>query len=249
MTEAALPAGVVRLPFRWGGLLLASGLIGTWLASFAWCALAPSMPWPEGATLVILNTLLSTGLFITAHDAMHGLVLPDSPRVNAAVGQLALGLYAGFAYQPLREAHLQHHRAPATSEDPDFHDGRRSGFWAWYLRFLRRYVSLGQLVRVALMFNVLVHGVGLPPERLLLFWVAPALLSTVQLFYFGTYRTHRRPPGGYLDAHRATSNDLPAWLSLLTCFHFGYHHEHHVHAGVPWWRLPSLRGKRLEDRP
>ena len=31
----------------------------------------------------------------------------------------------------------------------------------------------------------------------------------------------------YPDAHRARSNDMPTWLSLITCFHFGYHHEHH----------------------
>jgi beta-carotene ketolase (CrtW type) len=247
LLEASLPAGPVRLSLRRGGLLSAAALIGAWVASFVWCVLTPSMSWPVGALLVALNTFLSTGLFITAHDAMHGLVLPGSSRGNAAVGQLALGLYAGFAYRPLRDAHLQHHRTPATAEDPDFHDGRRSGFWAWYACFLLRYVSLGQLVRMALMFNVLVHLLGLAPQRLLTFWVAPALLSTLQLFYFGTYRTHRLPPGGYTDVHRATSNDLPVWLSLLTCFHFGYHHEHHAHAGVPWWRLPTLRRRLLEE--
>jgi beta-carotene ketolase (CrtW type) len=48
----------------------------------------------------------------------------------------------------------------------------------------------------------------------------------------GTYRPHRLPTGkngdtDYPDAHRARSNDMPTWLSLITCFHFGYHHEHH----------------------
>ncbi|HYD98464.1 MAG TPA: fatty acid desaturase, partial [Alphaproteobacteria bacterium] len=30
-------------------------------------------------------------------------------------------------------------------------------------------------------------------------------------------------------------------VSLLTCYHFGHHHEHHLRPDVPWWRLPSLR--------
>jgi beta-carotene ketolase (CrtW type) len=27
----------------------------------------------------------------------------------------------------------------------------------------------------------------------------------------------------FTDRHRARSNDYAWWLSLLTCFHFGYH--------------------------
>jgi beta-carotene ketolase (CrtW type) len=243
------PSPLVRPPpalpalARYRGLLVAAGLIGAWLLCLGWGLTAAELPWAAVAALVLLETLLSTGLFITAHDAMHGLVLPGAPRVNAAIGQLALGIYAGFAFQPLRAAHLRHHQAPATAEDPDFHDGQRAGFWPWYVHFMRNYLSGGQVLRVAVMFNLGVHLLGFAPARLLAFWAAPALLSTLQLFYFGTYLTHRLPPGGYADVHHATSSDLPVWLSLLTCFHFGYHHEHHVHAGVPWWGLPSVRGK------
>jgi len=79
-----------------------------------------------------------------------------------------------------------------------------------------------------------------PLTNLLLFWVAPALLSTFQLFYFGTYLPHRLPAAGYDNMHRAVSSNYPVWLSLLTCFHFGYHLEHHVQPVVPWWRLPRL---------
>jgi len=45
------------------------------------------------------------------------------------------------------------------------------------------------------------------------------------------------------DPHHALSSNFPPWLSLLTCYHFGYHREHHEAPGVPWWRLPELRWK------
>jgi beta-carotene ketolase (CrtW type) len=75
----------------------------------------------------------------------------------------------------------------------------------------------------------------------LVFWALPALLSSVQLFYFGTYRPHRVDEVPFSDQHRARSNDFSPLMSLLTCFHFGYHHEHHDTPWVPWWRLPARR--------
>ncbi len=228
------------------GVGIALLVIGGWVVCLALSLSGVVSSWAGQGALVVVNTLLSTGLFITAHDAMHGVVLPGSARVNRAVGQVALGVYAAFAFQPLFEAQHRHNRRPARADDPDYHDGERPGFVRWYLRFMRRYLTLGQVVRLAVVFNVLVHVLGVPEARVLLLWVLPLLLSTTQLFYFGTYRTHREPAGGYPDAHRSTSNDFPVWLSFLTCFHFGYHHEHHANPQAPWWRLPAERAKRQQ---
>lgn len=190
---------------------------------------------------IALQTFLHTGLFITAHDAMHGTVFPASRRVNDAIGSAAVLLYALFSFRKLHEKHGEHHGRPGEpGEDPDFHDGEHGGFWRWYAHFIANYVGLWQIVGMAVVFNVLEHLVGVPIENLLLFWVLPSLLSTLQLFYFGTYLPHREPhaPG---DPHRARSNAYPAWLSFLTCYHFGYHSEHHEDPSVPWWRLPGRR--------
>ncbi|MBN1543355.1 fatty acid desaturase, partial [candidate division KSB1 bacterium] len=188
---------------------------------------------------------LYTGLFITAHDAMHGGVAPGCYRLNRWIGWLAVRCYAFFSYSLLLSRHSDHHRYPASDKDPDYHDGRHRGFWSWYLRFMHTYLRVGQIVGMAIVFNVLLHLLGVPIGNLLLFWVAPALLSTVQLFYFGTYLPHREPPGGYDNPHRARSNDYPVWLSFLTCYHFGYHREHHEAPYVPWWRLSAQRQKSL----
>jgi len=189
---------------------------------------------------ILVQTFLYTGLFITTHDAMHGTVFPNKKSVNNFIGRVAVFLYALFSYSKLKEEHWKHHRNPASDSDPDYHDGKHPQLWRWYSRFMLHYVSVGQLVGMAIVFNGLLYLIHVPVTNLILFWVTPALLSTVQLFYFGTYLPHRMPPDGYKDRHRATTTNLPAVLSFLTCYHFGYHWEHHDKPGVPWWQLPRL---------
>jgi beta-carotene ketolase (CrtW type) len=83
--------------------------------------------------------------------------------------------------------------------------------------------------------------------NILLFFAVPGILSSLQLFYFGTFLPHRHVDDGgeaqFADHHRARSSDFGYLLSLLTCFHFGYHHEHHLQPGTPWWRLPGARSR------
>ncbi|MDB4929529.1 MAG: beta-carotene ketolase [Myxococcaceae bacterium] len=239
MTPPVAPPTRRALP----GVALAAAIVLAWSASLvAALALPPQViPWALWLPIVALRTWLHTGLFIVAHDAMHGTVAPGRPRLNAAIGTVAVGLYALFPYATLAREHRGHHANPASSEDPDFHDGAHPGFGRWYLRFIGHYLRWPQVVGHAVIFNVLQHVVHVSQLSLLAFWVLPALASTAQLFYFGTFRPHRAPPGGYADAHRATSNDYGPALSLLTCFHFGYHWEHHAWPSLPWWALPSAR--------
>jgi len=196
---------------------------------------------PEMALRVVAQTWLHTGLFITAHDAMHGTLDPARPRLNDALGTLAVGLYALFPFRALRVEHRLHHAHPGSVDDPDWHGGKHPGFLRWYLRFVGHYIRLGQIVGMAVIFNVLAHALHVPEPNLIVLWVVPSLLSTLQLFTFGTYLPHRAAGPAFRDHHHARSNDYGVLASLLTCFHFGYHWEHHVRPGVPWWRLPEAR--------
>lgn len=226
----------------WRGLLIAVLEYMGWLGHLIfWLSVdldRSLLPWVVPALLV--QTWLYVGLFITAHDAMHGAVVPGREGINRWIGQIAVFSYALFSFKKLLQRHGLHHSFPASAKDPDYHDGVHAGPLRWYLHFMLHYLTIPQLVGMALLFNLLQHGAGVPLTNLLLFWVAPALLSTFQLFYFGTYLPHRRPAAGYDNMHRAVSSNYPVWLSLLTCFHFGYHLEHHVQPVVPWWRLPRL---------
>jgi beta-carotene ketolase (CrtW type) len=80
--------------------------------------------------------------------------------------------------------------------------------------------------------------------RVLLVVTLPLLLSSWQLFLVGTYLPHRGQRLPELNAHPISLN-LPPWLSLLACFHFGYHREHHDNPGLNWYQLPSARALSL----
>jgi beta-carotene ketolase (CrtW type) len=227
---------------RWPGPLLGLGIIASWcgLLAVALTSLDP-LAQPLPSLLVFLAMIyLSTGLFITAHDAMHGTVWPNHRGLNNLIGRVAVGLYAAFSLDALLAAHKLHHAAPATSGDPDFHDGNGEAFAGWYLAFLRRYITWRQIALMAIAFNVAAHLLHVAQPRLIAFWVIPTLLSTLQLFTFGTWLPHRHQHAA-ADAHRARSSALPRWLSLLACYHFDYHWEHHAHPHLPWWRLPAAR--------
>lgn len=226
------------------GLALAGAIIVAWLivhvAGIFWWRLE----WGDApliATMVILQAWLSTGLFITAHDAMHGALAPGRPRLNRFVGSLCLGLYAALSYRQLAPKHALHHRHVGTDGDPDFHAADPTRAAPWLLAFFRSYYTHGQIVRITLV-ALLYMLLGASLLNIVIFWAMPALLALWQLFFFGTYLPHRHEEAAFADDHRARSTQLPKLLSLLTCFHFGgYHHEHHLSPGTPWWALPKVR--------
>lgn len=234
------------------GLALAGAIVAAWAGLHA--AGVFLLPWwiaaPLAPLLVAAQCWLCVGLFIVAHDAMHGSLAPFRPRLNRAIGRVVLLLYAGIWYDDLVERHFAHHRAPGTGEDPDFAGDGGLPLWRWYGAFFREYLTLGQVLRFGGAIGVYLLVFRAEPLRLILFWAAPALLSSLQLFYFGTYLPHRREErSGFEDHHRARSNDFSYLLSLLTCFHFGYHHEHHTNPAVPWWKLPETRPRPSDGRP
>ena len=68
----------------------------------------------------------------------------------------------------------------------------------------------------------------------------PLLLSSLQLFVVGTYLPHRRHGSG-----GSISLAWPSWLSLLACYHFGYHREHHDNPTQSWYQLSAARARGL----
>lgn len=204
----------------------------------------PGSPWLVAA-VVLVQTWLSAGLFIVMHDCIHGSFAPGQPRLNRAVGRLCAALYACFAYRGLDANHHRHHRHPGTADDPDFDARDPRAFLRWYVHFFAGYYTHMQILRIAGV-GVIYLALGAPLLNIIIFWAIPALLSSVQLFLFGTWLPHRHAEAPFADAHNARSTGI-GWLgSLVTCFHFGgFHHEHHLHPALPWWALPQAR-KRAE---
>jgi len=172
------------------GPLYAALIFAAWAAVHLYSLFIHGLSAPIWITLglIAIQCWLYTGLFIVAHDTMHGSFAPGRNRINAFVGTAILFVYAGFNWREMRTAHHAHHDFSGTEKD---------------------------------------------------------ILSSVQLFYFGTYLTHRHKDA-FPDEHNARTNAFPWALSLLSCFHFGYHHEHHLFPHEPWWRLPR-RKKELKS--
>lgn len=197
--------------------------------------------WLTAPLLIALQCWLYVGLFIVAHDCMHGSLVPYRPSVNRVIGQLCLFLYAGFSFDALKEKHHQHHEAPGTDKDPDFSTQQRHSLLGWYFSFFVQYFSIREFAIISAVSSFYLYILNVSVANLLLFWALPGILSSFQLFYFGTYLPHRPADQPFADHHNARSGNYSWFMSLITCFHFGLHHEHHLRPSVPWWGLPTVR--------
>ncbi len=189
--------------------------------------------------LFLFQIHLYTGLFITAHDAMHGVVSANKP-LNKAIGTVSAALFAYNSYPRLFPKHHLHHRHVATDEDPDFYHG---SFIPWYFKFLMQYVTIWQIILMAITYNVLL--LFFPQVNIILFWIVPSILATLQLFYFGTYLPHKGEHRAD-NKHKARSLQKNHWLAFISCYFFGYHYEHHHAPYVPWWQLYKEKEKQLQ---
>ncbi len=221
------------------GIFYSLVIISLWAGHLLYCLLFLN-EYP-GAAVVILHIILQaylyTGLFITSHDAMHGTVSRNK-TVNDLTGRISAVLYAAFSYKKLKRNHRLHHSSPGTISDPDFYSGSNN-FFAWWLIFMLRYLSLTQLIAMGIAFNIL--NIWFTRPSLLLYWIIPSLISTLQLFYFGTYFPHKRPHSPGMEPHNSRTRKRNHILAMLSCYFFGYHHEHHSYPGTPWWKLYKLK--------
>ena len=239
---------VETYPQRPTGLVLASVIGSAWIFVHVYSVFFHDLSSHFIFTLglILCQCWLYTGLFICAHDAMHGTLAPRRPKLNDMIGRVILFYYAGFHFDKMKAAHMDHHAFPGTEKDPDFNAVNPHKFWPWYFKFFTTYFGVPQFLTV-FAITVAYLLLGAHYANTIIMWAVPSVLSSLQLFYFGTYRTHKHGEA-FPDHHNARSNDFPNWVSLLTCFHFGYHHEHHLYPHEPWWGLPS-RKRSKETSP
>lgn len=215
------------------GVFVAIAVLGLWfLCIFLLMNWKADLTNPLTYLMILVQMHLYTGLFITAHDGMHG-TISSNTFINNFIGQLCTLLYACFPFQNLYTKHHLHHAHVHTENDPDYHNGN---FLIWYFNFIREYITWWQIVLMAVIFNIL--KIWIPESNLLLFWVLPSLLSTVQLFYFGTWLPHHGEHDNKYQSRTQRKNHVFAFLS---CYFFGYHFEHHHSPGTPWWQLWKLK--------
>jgi len=228
------------------GLVYAGLIIGSWAIVHVYSVFFHTLAAPLWQTigLIALQCWLYTGMFIVAHDTMHGSLIPSRAKWNAVIGTAVLFVYAGFNWQRMQAAHQAHHDNSGTAQDPDFNAENPTSFWPWYFKFFLTYFGWQQIfVLVGFTLTYILFGASY--INTIVMWAVPAILSSVQLFYFGTYLTHRHA-GTFPDHHNARTNEFNRLASLLSCFHFGYHHEHHLFPHEPWWRLPARKREGIQ---
>lgn len=226
------------------GLTLTAAIVGAWLFLHIWGVhifdLTLTNAWVI-LPVAAVQCWLTVGLFIIAHDAIHGSLAPARPNVNTAVGWITMTIYAGFNYRRFYGAHHDHHDHVGSADDPDFSAQHPTNFWRWYAEFMTRHFGWRPLIFVNVVVGFYWLVLGASMANIFFFYGLPSLVSSVQLFYFGTFRPHRHTSTDFADEHRARTSEFPWLPSLLTCYHFGYHHEHHLFPYEPWWRLPARR--------
>lgn len=221
------------------GLFFALSIISLWVMSLTYL-LHYKIEWndPLVYVFVLVQMHLYTGIFITAHDAIHGVVVPENKRLNYWIGFACATIFAYNNYAKLSRKHHLHHAHVVSTEDPDYHDGN---FLMWYLKFVSEYVTIWQILLMAITYNLL--KLIFPMENLIVFWEVPAILSTLQLFYFGTYVPHRGEHEP-TDKFKARSQRLNHFIAFFSCYFFGYHHEHHAYPYLPWWKLATAKERK-----
>lgn len=188
---------------------------------------------------ILLQGYLYTGLFITGHDAMHR-TISRNKNINTAFGWISSLLFAGLSYNKLVKNHFKHHNNPGVESDPDFYI-KSQNFFVWWGVFLLRYTTVLQLIVMAVVFNLL--KIWFYENAILIFWVLPAFLGTFQLFFFGTYLPHKYPHTNTMKPHNARTQKRNHLWAMISCYFFGYHHEHHEFPSTPWWKLYKIKSR------
>ena len=182
---------------------------------------------------MLIQTWLFTGLFIAAHDSMHGTISANR-KLNNVIGFSATLLFAGMWYPMLIKKHKMHHVNPGTTLDPDYYTGKQN-FFIWWFSFMKSYVTIWQILIMAGLFNL---GLLFFSEiQLIVLWIIPSILATFQLFYFGTYLPHRLPHTTEMGIYKSRTLKKNHLWAMLSCYFFGYHYEHHASPQTPWWKL------------
>jgi beta-carotene ketolase (CrtW type) len=230
----------------WIGLVVVTTIVGLWFVSLLGFLFIPIVSFNFFSLIlaILCRAYLHTGLFILAHDAMHGNLIPNHRRLNNFIGRSAVVIYGFLPYNLCHSNHVKHHRYTSQSDDPDFH-GSNSHPVFWFFKFIREYFPLRSLIIFMINMSVIFWGLMLvfhvSMVNLICFWILPLVLSSLQLFYFGTYLPHRQVHGNRNFLPRPTSNSLTILWSFLSCYNFGhYHWEHHEYPKTPWYRLHNI---------
>lgn len=269
-----LPASELRDLMRLDSRLALGHIALEWFAILA-AAVVCDLFWHP---LLYLATVIWIGsrqhaLGVMAHDGAHGLLLRNRAW-NDAVAQIFLAWPLFMAFGAYREIHVLHHRHLNTAEDPDWARNRpdrlETGPGGW--EFAR--IMLGLNGDQKSLLDVLRSGEGAARRRsrlealrwplaagvvvgflaagrldaLVLYWLVPLFtwfLWTMRLKGTAEHFAVENRAGA--NASRTVIASFPERL-LIAPKNVHYHVEHHLYPATPFYRLPELH-RRLMQQP
>lgn len=222
------------------GLLVALAIISLWfLTIFGFFQFEINWWNPLYYLISFIPAYLYTGLFITAHESWHGNISRHR-ALNRFIGILACTLFAYNSYYKIQTGHHKHHAEPASDDDPEFSKTRK--FFPWLFSFTFHYLTVWQFLLMSVTTTVMLKY--FPTGNIIMYYLAPTFISTLQLFYFGTYLPHR---GEYTNKHQSGTQKKNHLWAFITCYFFGYHYEHHYSPKTPWYQLYKLKEEQEKE--
>jgi fatty acid desaturase len=223
---------------------------------------------------LIISTRLYA-MYSLLHDAIH-FSISRSKWLNDVVGQLFLGVPLFISLKEMRKVHLAHHKYLQTAKDPEMKHLQYDEFQFPKTRFQLfklglfdltglnfLYYKLQYIVQLLLhlnrknstgLFRLLMMAAAVFAayqagilSGLLLYWIIPyaTLYQLLNRIRLSTEHFNLHPQNHYKT--RSVISSLPEKL-FLSPYNLGYHLEHHLFPGVPFYNLPELH-EQLSRQP
>lgn len=225
---------------------------------------------------VIISTRLYA-LYSLIHEAIHHLIVKNK-QVNDIISQLFLGIPLFINLRAMRDRHFAHHKYLFTDKDPEMKllaynefvfpksassiikiiilDLTGINFIKYKLLKLRSLIEQGQLLKSLAdqKMSVLLIGAFLITafyfkimDELFLYWLFPYATLYQLLNRLRLSTEHFNIQDEKLIKTRSI---VPNWFQKLTIipYNLGYHTEHHLYPGVPFYNLPKLQKVLLQDK-
>ena len=256
------------------GFLARSNARAAWTTAFNLLVVAGALAlpalWLNPLTLLVSVLLLGgrqLGLAVLYHECAHRSLF-ENKALNDGFGRWLFGGLLNTSLTRYRNYHLAHHRHAGTADDPDLvladaYPATRASMRRKLIRdctgqtglkdVKQQFSKLGWrrnapflVSHAALLGALTVAGVA---WAYLLWWVA--YLFVYQLAVRIRFMSEHGVAGDRLnrDPRENTCTTLISWWErLLVGPNFvNYHLEHHLHAGIPCYRLRALH-RRLQTR-